>query len=121
MLLGKKFSQRFRERLSESIRQRRIQRNVDLYALGARHLHAGVELKLSQQILQEERHLGACENVRAFAGIEIEYYGCGDLGLGYAVKEWMQFQTGRICAPDERRQIVDEDVADVWPTSMTGD
>src|SRR5437868_4340331 len=66
-----------------------------------------------QHLAQHQCNARACQNVCAITGIEIENNPRWLVNLRSTMQEWMNLKICEVCQPDERRQIIDQNVTNV--------
>src|SRR5579864_6164649 len=63
-------------------------------------------------VLQQECDFSAISDIGAFARIEIEDDCGGRIDGGRAMKKRVNFQTGQVRAPNQRREVINQEVPD---------
>src|SRR5437762_3940853 len=112
MLLFQEERQRARERFGPLVRDRRIQRYVDLQPLRSRGFWEALQAERIEYLFQPEADLAALHDIRRSPWIEIEGERRGPVDGPRAVQECVQLEIRKIRGPDQRRQIVHDTIVD---------
>ena len=101
------------KRLSFVIAGFGVERNIDLQALRPRGLGKTLQVEVLENRAQPDCDLAALHDVRGRAGVEIENHHSRTFNIVRERKRRMQFDGGQVSDPDQRRQIVSENVIDI--------
>ena len=96
------------ERLGLRVGRRRVERDVDLHALGARGLGERLEPEVLERLAQPQRHLGALDDRRRRPRIEVEGHDRRRGDVDGERERGVQLEVGEVGQPHERRQVVGE-------------
>src|SRR5213080_1780405 len=107
------------ERLGLVVAGFRVQRNINLHALRAGCFRKALQLEMIEDRAQPQSDLTALNDVGGWAGIEIEYHAPRAFNISRQRKRWVQFNRRQVCHPDQRSQIVRENVVDVSLIALT--
>ncbi len=100
---------RVRERLGLLVGDLRVQRDVELKALGARRLGERLEAEVLEHRLDREADTAAVEDVGGRAGVEVEDQAGGALDVLGERERRVQLQRRQLRQPDQRGEVVADD------------
>jgi hypothetical protein len=89
---------------------------MELKPFGAGNLRECLQSYAGERPAEEERHFSARENVHSFARVEIEHDTRWLVEVRDAMQERMDLEVRHGRAPRERRDVIDDDIVDVWAT-----
>src|ERR1700678_1300614 len=121
MFVFQQLGQRVRKSLGRFVVGGSVQRNVDLQSLGTGSFRKTLQSEVLEDLPQPEPYLAALQNICRRAWIEIEHHHGRASDVFRERKRWMQLNRRQIRQPNERGQIVSQNVVDGSAVSLAPD